>query len=118
MGTGDFRGNVQAKPQSLLVFRHLAAHERLKQAAHGQGRNRFAAIGDGEFKLALVIARAHPDRFVSETIGQGIAQQVGEKLADAVAVAKDQIHRRIVRLDHPVRPGHAQFGHHMFQHRL
>src|SRR5664279_1973282 len=96
------RGEAQAEPGARLRTALFEADEALDHTRAVGFRNARSAVGDGEQDAVALVERAHHDfrrRAVGDQVARlgifdGIVDQIGERLADQLAVAFD-LGRRI-----------------------
>ena len=74
-------------------------------------------VGDRQLKLAVRGCRPDRDGPVWIAVRQGVAEQIGKKLTDAISVRRDRTGDGEVDVDHPSRVAGAQFIDYLLQIR-
>ena len=84
-----FRNRYKGPGRDLRGYREPCPGKTAGKDVEGGRLNRLPGIGDGELELPAFRPRAHLNRRSRCAVDERVAKQVGEKLADALAIAFD-----------------------------
>ncbi|MGY4326254.1 hypothetical protein ACVWWG_000668 [Bradyrhizobium sp. LB7.2] len=86
MGARDLLGNVQSEPKPFLVRQNVATIERSEKARHRLRRNWRTFVDNADVEASSGRLRQHPDRLVGRSIGNRVAEKIGQHLTYAAGV--------------------------------
>src|SRR4030088_45604 len=109
MRLGYLGSDVQTEAQPSKASADLSPKKRLEEISHRCSGDWRACVSDPKLEHPVSGRGNHLDRLVRRAVGQSIAEQIGDHLANSRAVTVDRACYPEIRLYHPVRHRRAQF---------
>lgn len=101
MGAGDFRRDVEAKPEPLLARGAFFASKGFEQDFKDLWRDGRAAIGNRKSNSRSVLAGAYANRDVLSSVGERIGEKIRHDLSQPSWIAKHGQGKLDVGFDDP-----------------
>jgi hypothetical protein len=83
--------DMEAKSEAVLAGANLASEKRVKEPLHRFGRDRFAGVGDPDLQYPVARESADLDGRPRVAMGQGVGQEIGNKLSNPPRVKVDRV---------------------------
>lgn len=87
---GDFSGDIQSEPQSLLTSLAAVSHKRLKKFLHYFSGYFCTRVAYRQFERSVVTDDIDHNWRMRITVRYGVAEQIGQQLRDTIRITKNR----------------------------